>query len=77
MIRLGSLFTGIGGLDLGFDLAASKAGVQVDHVFQVEFEAWRRRLLAVRWPDCIVRFTDVKEVEGKRGCIDVLIGGFP
>ena len=92
-LNVGSLFTGIGGIDLGLE----RAGLRV--VFQAESDEYRRRVLAARFPGVWV-YADVREVAaaqetdsraGGRGdqplaggggatgspCIDVLCGGFP
>jgi DNA-cytosine methyltransferase len=67
----GSLFTGIGGIDLGFE----RAGMRT--LWQVEIDAFCREILAAHFPDA-ERFTDV------RGCgkhnlkwVNVISLGFP
>lgn len=71
MVRYGSLFAGIGGIDLGFD----RCGMLPS--FQVERDPWCRMILAKHWPD-VSRFDDVRSV-GKHNLesVDVLCGGFP
>lgn len=54
-MRVGSLFSGIGGLDLGLE----RAGMTV--VFQCESDPWRRDLLAERFPG-VPCHEDVREV---------------
>lgn len=70
-LRVGSLFSGIGGLELGFE----RAGMQT--VFQVEIDPYAQRVLAKHWPH-VPRFSDVREVGAHNlpEC-DVLCGGFP
>lgn len=70
-LRVGSLFSGIGGLELGLE----RAGMQT--VFQVEIDDYAQRVLAKHWPD-VPRFRDVREVGANNlpEC-DVLCGGFP
>lgn len=71
----GSLFSGIGGLDLAFSLA------NFDILFQVEIDAFCRKVLAKHaskyWCNA-TQFTDVRTV-GRRNLpeVEVLFGGFP
>jgi DNA (cytosine-5)-methyltransferase 1 len=68
---IGSLFSGIGGIDLGLQRAGMEVG------WQVEFDPWCRRMLAKHWPD-VPRFVDVKEVGAHNlPPVDMLAGGFP
>lgn len=71
-MRIGSLFSGIGGLDLGLEWAG------VGHtVWQVERDPWARSILAKHWPD-IPRYDDVRTVtRDSASPIEVLCGGFP
>ena len=67
----GSLFSGIGGFDLGFE----RAGIKT--IWQVEIDAYCRRVLERRFPDTI-RFTDIRECGvGNLSPVDILSGGFP
>ncbi len=52
-MRVGSLFSGIGGLDLGLHRAGH------EHAFFCEADPWRREVLAARWPGVPV-FGDVR-----------------
>lgn len=68
-----SLFTGIGGLDLGLE----RAGMTV--VGQVEIDPWCRKVLAKHWPE-VPRHDDVRtavEWWGDRRAPDLVAGGFP
>jgi len=70
-MRVGSLFAGIGGIDLGLE----RAGFTT--VWQVEINPFRRKVLELRFPHA-KRFADVKEVNaGNVEAIDLLAGGFP
>lgn len=67
----GSLFTGIGGMDLGLE----RAGFEVR--WQVEIDDYCRRVLAKHWPD-VKRYEDVKELTGAElEPVDLFCGGFP
>jgi len=69
---LGSLFAGIGGIDLGFE----RAGFET--VFQVELDPFCRRVLAKNFPKADRSVTDVKCGNSKSlPRVDVLAGGFP
>ncbi|HSS43046.1 MAG TPA: DNA cytosine methyltransferase [Solirubrobacterales bacterium] len=70
-MNVGSLFSGIGGFDLGFE----RAGMRVS--WQVELDPYCQAVLARHFPDA-ARFADVREV-GARNLdpVDLLCGGFP
>lgn len=70
-MRVGSLFSGIGGMDLGL----ARAGFE--HVFFCEADPYRRRVLSRHWPGVPV-YEDVRDVGFKPELrIDLLAGGFP
>ena len=69
-MRIGSLFSGIGGLDLAVEAAT---GGRV--VWHCERDAYCRRVLARHWPDAEL-FDDVVGLSGLPE-VDVLVGGFP
>lgn len=70
-LRYLSLFSGIGGMDLGFDRAGMVCAGQV------EIDDYCRRVLAKHWPD-VPRMNDVREVQGDEfGAVDLICGGFP
>lgn len=76
-MRIGSLFSGIGGLELGIERALRAANVQPETVFQVEQSAFCRFLLAHHWPHA-QRFDDVCTVGAAvLPPDDLLCGGFP
>jgi len=71
-MRIGSLFSGIGGLDLACERAFNG-----ETVWQVEREPYCQRVLESRWPSA-KRHSDVREVGAHNlEPIDVLCGGFP
>lgn len=70
-MTFGSLFAGIGGLDLGLERAGMKC------VWQVENDSYATKVLEKHWPH-VKRWDDVRTFppEGEWGC-DLICGGFP
>ena len=69
-MKVGSTFSGVGGLDLGLE----RAGMQV--IWQAEIDDWCRRVLTHHWPDTKL-YEDVKDIGGSAEKPDILVGGFP
>jgi DNA (cytosine-5)-methyltransferase 1 len=66
-----SLFSGIGGFDLGLE----RAGMEC--VGQVEFNTFCQRVLAKHWPN-VKRMGDIHGVRGTEfGAVELICGGFP
>lgn len=78
--KIGSLFTGIGGLDLGIESALRDDGFDVETTFQVEADPYCLSILAERWPHAL-RHDDVRTAGTGRAFdppyVDVLHGGSP
>ena len=80
ILTFGSLFSGIGGLDLGLE----RAGMQC--AWQVEIDDYGIQVLIKQWPN-IPKHRDVRSIGRHRGDIhtcyipvtdvDALVGGFP
>jgi len=68
-MTVGSLFSGIGGFDLGFE----RAGFEVR--WQVEIDPYARAVLERHWPN-VSRYFDVRRVRHLER-VDVVCGGFP
>lgn len=70
-ITHGSLFSGVGGLDLGFDAAG------IETLWQCELNAQARSVLAKHWPDA-TRYVDVASVDGAVVApVDIITFGSP
>lgn len=72
-MTFGSLFAGIGGMDLGLE----RAGMQCK--WQVEIDPYARKVLAKHWPD-VRRHDDVRTFpvdDGTDWSVDLIAGGFP
>ena len=65
-----SLFSGIGGFDLGFQ----RAGMEV--VGMCEIDKHAQKILQRRFPDATLH-TDVRKVSYERRSVDLICGGFP
>lgn len=71
MITVGSLFSGIGGIDLGLE----RAGMTVK--WQSEIEPYSCRVLKKHWPD-VPNLGDIKNIDWKNvEVVDVIAGGYP
>jgi len=70
MPSVGSLFTGIGGFDLGFELEGFTPS------WQAEIDAHCNTILERHWPN-VVRVNDVRKAGRQLSNVDVLVGGFP
>ena len=70
-MTFGSLFSGIGGIDLGLERAGMKCQ------WQVEIDPFCRKVLAKHWPD-VERYEDVRRVGIENlEPVDLIAGGFP
>ena len=77
-MEVGSLFSGVGGFDLGLE----RSGHEI--VWQVEYDKQARSILRKHWPDVKI-YNDVQQVGGKDGEagrdvleeVDLICGGFP
>lgn len=69
-MTFGSLFAGVGAIDLGLE----RAGMSCR--WQVEINPYCGRVLAKHWPR-VERFADVREFSPPPERVDVLCGGFP
>ncbi len=70
MLTVGSLFSGIGGLDLGLE----RAGMEVR--WQVEIDKAAQSVLRRHWPDTAL-YDDVTALGGDIERVDLICGGFP
>lgn len=70
-MTVGSLFSGIGGFDLGLE----RAGMVIK--WQVEIDDFCNKVLEKHWPK-VNRYRDIKELRGDElEPVDLICGGFP
>jgi DNA (cytosine-5)-methyltransferase 1 len=73
MVRIGSLFAGIGGFELGLERAIPNS----ETIWQVEQDKFCQRVLRKHWPQSKI-YNDVREVSSHNlEPVDLLCGGFP
>ena len=65
----GSLFSGIGGFELGAEMAG------IETVWSCEIEAWNRKLLKQKFPNTI-QYDDIRSLT-RPSRVDIISGGFP
>ncbi|QZT35225.1 DNA (cytosine-5-)-methyltransferase [Caldalkalibacillus thermarum TA2.A1] len=70
-MTVGSLFTGIGGIDL----AAEWAGMKI--IWQCEIDPFCQKVLRKHWPE-VKLYDDIRKInKSNTVCPDVIVGGFP
>jgi DNA (cytosine-5)-methyltransferase 1 len=73
VIRIGSLFSGIGGFELGLERAIPNS----ETIWQVEQEKFCQKVLAKHWPNAKI-YDDVRNItKNNVEPVDILCGGFP
>jgi DNA (cytosine-5)-methyltransferase 1 len=72
-ITIGSLFSGIGGFELGLERAIPNSKT----IWQCEQNAFAQKVLKKHWPDVPI-YDDIKEIKhGSIDVVDIICGGFP
>lgn len=72
MLTVGSLFSGIGGIELGLE---ATGGFKT--LWQIEIDPYASRVLARHWPD-VARFRELRECGvHSLAPVDLICGGFP
>jgi DNA (cytosine-5)-methyltransferase 1 len=72
VLTVGSLFSGIGGIDLGLQMTGG-----FETRWFCEIDPYCQRVLAKHWPD-VPCYGDIRELRGSDvEPVDVLVGGFP
>lgn len=69
-LTVGSLFTGIGGIDLGLERASMTVK------WQCEIEPYCRKVLAKHWPN-VPCYKDVRSLPDDIEPVDLICGGYP
>lgn len=76
-VLIGSLFSGIGGFELGAEWAFNKENVPNRTLWQVEQDKFCQSILKKHWPNAQI-FDDVRTVGAHNlPKVDILMGGFP
>lgn len=76
-ITIGSLFSGVGGLELGLHAGLESRGHSVRTLWQVEQNSYCRDVLARHWPHAR-RYEDVRDITRDNAePVHILCGGFP
>lgn len=70
VLTVGSIFSGIGGLDLGLE----RAGMRVK--WMCEIDPFCRKVLRRHWPDVPI-YEDIRDIKEDVAHVDVVAGGFP
>lgn len=77
VVRIGSLFSGIAGFELGLERGLARCGIESRVEWQVEIDPFCRAVLAKHYPDTR-RFDDVRSVgHAVLRPVDLVCGGFP
>jgi DNA (cytosine-5)-methyltransferase 1 len=71
VLSVGSLFSGIGGFELGLERTGG-----FKTAWQCEIDPFCQKVLEKHWPD-VLRFSDIKDMRGNIPYVDVICGGFP
>tara|TARA_R110002167_G_scaffold267053_3_gene473779 strand:+ start:1898 stop:2785 length:888 start_codon:yes stop_codon:yes gene_type:complete len=74
VLTLGSMFAGIGGMELGFEATG-----RIETKWQVEIDDYANQILAQHWPG-VARWKDVRTFPprpAKDWSVDIIAGGFP
>jgi len=72
MLTIGSVFSGVGGIDLGLQMAGHGP-----IIWQIEIDDYCRMVLKKHWPDA-VRYEDVTRIkEQELEYVDIICGGSP
>ena len=73
MITIGSLFSGIGGFELGLERAIPNSKT----IWQCEQNEFCRKILKKHWPDATI-YTDITKMDTQEvPFVDIMCGGFP
>jgi DNA (cytosine-5)-methyltransferase 1 len=75
-LKIGSLFSGVGGLELGLQWGFNDLGIQSEVAWHVEMGEYPSRVLQARFPDAR-HCDDVFKVDDTFERVDLLCGGFP